>query len=187
MQKRATQDNRFIRPVTTTKADNYALDFSLNDVKGYLLVTHNEDDTTIQKIIEAVVSKLEQVTKRPFSYTRVTALMEVCQNPLFIPRLPVINMDYVGIKVDRGYNGYEALTTDEYEILGDELLLERLGVILFQYTAGYAPGELPSELKLAAFAEIAYRYENRGDKEISNDLCATAIKYIENYIVTSYL
>lgn len=187
MQNRIMPTNRFLKPVTTVKKDTYALDFSLQDVKDYLIVTHNEDDGVIQTIIDAVVSKLEQVVKRPFSYTAVNMLMEVCNATIHLPRLPIIEIDSVSIKTGKGYTGFEALTTDEYEFLGDDIILEQLGVMLVVYTAGYTPGNLPSELKNATFAEIAYRYQNRGDKTIDDGLCTTAMTYIQHLIVTSYI
>jgi hypothetical protein len=176
-----------MKPVEVKHLPDAVLDVTLPQVKDYLIVTHDEDDTVIQTILDAVVSRLESHCKRPFVYSEVTVFMDFIKNPLALPRLPFIQVIDLSIKVERGYTGYESLPLDDYEVFADEIILEQVGMILLKYKAGYAPGELPWGIRMAILAEVAYRYENRGDKALSPGLCETAEEYIREFIVTSYI
>lgn len=187
MLKKCTKSNKFLTSVTITTllGYNYEQQIPLADVKDYMIVSHDDDNTLISKIRDGVIKALEEATKRPFIPSVVQFLMEVNDTTVPLPRLPIIELNAITIRT--GPNTFEALTTDQYEYLGDDLLFEVTGVIAINYKAGYAIDSLPHNLRLAVLAETAYRYENRGDKELSADLCATANQYIANYIVSSYL
>jgi len=186
MRGQTIRDNRFIKPVSTKKVEGAVLDLTLQETKDWLIVTHNEDDTVIQRIIDAAVMTLESYCKRPFTPTEVTVYMDFCKNPLYFPRLPAISVTDVSIKVDRGYTGYESLPLDDYEVFADELILETTGIVYLRYTAGYGPGELPEAIKLALLHEIAYRYENRGDKNLDLGISEAAETYLRPYVITQY-
>lgn len=186
MQRQPIMDNRFMKPVESKRIVGGVLDISLNQVKEYLIITHNEDDAVIQRILDSVVERLEKYCKRPFTPTEITVYMDFCKNPLALPRLPIIELIDLAIKVERGYTGYEALALDDYEVFADEIILETTGIVYLKYKAGYSANELPESIKLAIYAEVAYRYENRGDKQLPADICQTAQEYLGPYIVTTY-
>jgi uncharacterized phiE125 gp8 family phage protein len=182
-------DNRFLSSVKTTRADGYDVDsiLTLDQVKNYLIVTHDEDNEVINQLLNAAIEKLESYCKRPFSESVVEMFMDVRNSTILFPRLPFISLTDVSIKVDRGYTGFEQLTSDEYEYFADELIVERIGTMYIKYKAGYASGELPDAIRNAILAEVAYRYENRGDKDLNPGICATAETYIAPFVVTSYI
>lgn len=186
MLKKCTRDNKFLTPVkVTADGANYEQQLPLSEVKEYLIVTTDDDNTLISKIRDSVCNLLEEQTKRPFIPSIVSFKMEVYNPTVPLPRLPIISITTLSIRSEP--NTLTPLTADQYEYLGDDLLFEVTGIIDINYKAGYAIGSLPDKLRLAALAEIAYRYENRGDKNLSPDLCATANQYISNSIVSSYL
>lgn len=186
MLKKCTRDNKFLTPVTVTAdSSTYEQQLPLTDVKDYLIVGHDDDNTLISKIRDAVCKSLEEQTKRPFIPSIVNFKMQVNNPTVPLPRLPIISISTLSMRTEP--NTLTALTTDQYEYLGNDLIFEVTGIIDINYKAGYAIGLLPGNLRLAALAEIAYRYENRGDKTLSADLCATANQYILNSIVSSYI
>jgi hypothetical protein len=186
MLKKCITDNKFLTPVkVVADGANYEQQLPLTDVKDYLIVGHDDDNTLISKIRDAVCMLLEEQTKRPFIPSIVSFKMQVNNPTVPLPRLPIISISTLSIRTEP--NTLTPLTTDQYEYLGDDLIFECTGIIDINYKAGYAIGSLPVNLRLAALAEVAYRYENRGDKNLSPDLCATANQYITNSIVSSYL
>lgn len=186
MLKKCTRSNKFMTFVKVIPSGaNYEQQLPLAEVKEYLIVGHDEDNTLISKIRDAVCRSLEEATKRPFIPSTVQFLMEVNNPVVPLPRLPIISIGTNNIRTEPGT--FEALATDKYEYLGDELIFEVTGIIDVNYTAGYVIGGLPDNLRLAALAEIAYRYENRGDKALPAEFCGTTTQYIANSIVSSYL
>jgi hypothetical protein len=187
MLRKCIKENKFLSFVKVIPIDpnNYEQQIPLADVKDYLIVSHDEDNTVISKIRDAVIKNLEEQTKRPFIPSNVQFIMEVNSPTVPLPRLPLIELSPISKRT--GANTWEVLTSDQYEYLGDDLILEVTGTIDINYKAGYAINSLPHDLRLAALAETAYRYENRGDKSLPAELCGTANQYISNHIVSSYL
>jgi hypothetical protein len=188
MQKRCITDNRFLTNPSFEVIDDtlagYLHQLPLTDVKAYLIVEHDEDDDVITKIVKAVCEELGRLTKRPFAPCNVSFVMEVSNPVIPFPYLPLIEITSIEKRVDK--DNYESLTSDSYEYIGDELIVEDTGTMRISYEAGYPVDNLPHALRLAALAEIGYRYDNRGDKSLPPGLCETANHYIQNYIVTSY-
>jgi len=187
MLRKCTKENKFLSCVKVIPIDpnNYEQQIPLADVKDYLIVSHDEDNTLISKIRDGVIKSLEEQTKRPFIPSDVEFVMLVNSPAVALPRLPIIELNPITIRT--GANTWEVLTSDQYEYLGNDLIFEVTGTIDISYKAGYAINSLPHDLRLAALAEIAYRYENRGDKSLPSELCGTANQYISNHIVSSYL
>lgn len=186
MLKKCIRDNKFLTPVTVVAdGTNYEQQLPLSDVKDYLIVGHDDDNTLISKIRDAAIKLIEEQVKRPYIPSIVSFKMQVNNPTVPLPRLPIISISTLSIRCEP--NTWTPLTADQYEYLGNDLIFEVTGMIDIIYKAGYAIGSLPDNLRLAALAETAYRYENRGDKNLSPDLCATANQYITNSIVSSYL
>lgn len=179
--------NRFLQPVKVTAFAGATTEaqIPLQAVKDYLIVTHNEDDTLIASIRDAVIDQISELTKRPLIVSSVLMLMDVGNPEIKLPRLPYIEITAVSKRVEK--NSYEALTIDQYEVIASDLISEEIGILQIQYKAGYAVGQLPRSLILAVLSEVAYRYENRGDKQLSDGLCSTANQYIQNFVVSAYL
>jgi hypothetical protein len=186
MLKKCTE-NKFLTfvKVIPLATYNYEQQIPLADVKDYLIVSHDDDNTLISKIRDSAISLLEEQTKRPFIPSAVQFIMQVNSSTVPLPRLPIIELSPINIRTEP--NTFEVLANDKYEYLGNDLIFEVTGVLDINYKAGYAIGSLPENLRLAALAEIAYRYENRGDKSLPAELCGTANQYIGNSIVSSYL
>jgi hypothetical protein len=187
MPKKCIKDNRFLSRVSATLQDlgSLATQFTLASLKDYLIVGHTDDDSLIGQIRDSVCTLIMEQTKRPLVPVTCEFLMEVNNPVVKIPRLPVDTINSVHEKVSQ--NTYEALPTTDYELVGDDLVLEKTGIMRINYDGGYAISSVPEPLRLAVFAEVAYRYENRGDKNLPAELCGPANQYITNYIVSSYL
>ena len=187
MVKKCIQHNRFLKSVSVSPQTGitYVDQLPLQKVKDYLIVSHDDDDAMITGLIDSVCAALSDATKRPYIPSDIVFYMEVNKADVLLPRLPIASITTVSKRT--GSNTYEDLTSDQYEFLGDSLILEETGIMVVTYSGGYAIGELPNALEIAALAEIAYRYENRGDKAIAGSFCATADAYIANYIVPYYI
>ncbi len=187
MQKKCITPNRFLQPVKVTilAPGTNEMQVPLSDLKDWLIVTHDEDDAVIATMRDSVMEEISVLSKRPLIPSTVFFIMEVNNSTIKLPRLPFINSLEISKRVDK--NTYEAIAIDRYEVIGDEVIVEDRGVMQIQYEGGYAINELPQALLLAVYSEVAYRYDNRGDKKISEGLCEAANQYIQNFVVTSYL
>lgn len=186
MQRKCTRDNKFLSTVNVQPGEyTYNDQLPLDEVKEYLIVGHSDDDTLIGRIRDSVCKTIEEQSKRVILPCKVQFMMEVNNTTVAIPRLPITGKDVIMKKVGR--EEFEEVDADLYEWLGDELIFEVTGVMNITYEAGYDIGSLNDNLRLAILAEIAYRYENRGDKNLPAELCGTADQYIRNLIVSSYL
>lgn len=155
----------------------------LSTIKAELVIEHSEDDGILIRLRKAVIQAFQDYTKNVFqSETPVQVLANVVNSCFRIPRIPINSITSVSIKT--APNTYEALPTDQYELIGDELVIERTGAMQIVYKAGYE--ELPANLLEAVLAEIVYRYENRNDEQQTQDFAGKAEAYLTPFIYRAY-
>ena len=172
--------NRIIKIGVTPSGNEW---ISLGDVKEWLIVDHNEDDTLITRLMTAVRMAFEKYTKTCLIDSTVVVMVDL-KNPEFkFPRLPFKEINSIDIRKSDG--SFTPLSTDEYTELGDSICFETLGVVRIDYDSIWTA--LPDDIKIAMFSEIAFRYTERGDKKGQSGLCETAEAYLLPYINMSYI
>jgi len=155
----------------------------LATIKSELVINHDEDNGILTRLRKAVIVAFQEYTKNVFYPETVVKVWANVNNSCFrIPRIPVIEITSVSLKT--APNTYEVLATDQYELIGDELLLEKTGILLVEYTAGYE--ELPANLQEAILSEITYRYENRNDVQQTQEFAGKAEAYLTPFIYRAY-
>lgn len=131
-------------------SDLVAEPVSVTECKQYMAVDYANDDTLIATMIGAARRRLEKFTGRSFGAKTIKVIMDIwCGQTL--PGGPV-NAITTALREDTA--------DDDYKLAGDEFEPTYGGRWEVTYTTN---GSLPDDLKLAIMAEVANRYENRGD------------------------
>jgi len=155
----------------------------LSVLKKALVIDHDEDDSIIERLRISVFASFQLYTKNVFvADTNITVTANVKDSCFAMPRIPVTDILEVSIKT--APNSYEALDADQYELLGNELILEKTGIIKISCVAGHP--DLPSPIYDAIVAEIVYRYENRNDKQLSAEYAGQAEILLTPFIYRAY-
>jgi hypothetical protein len=124
---------------------------SLTEVKSYLDIDFTNHDTLLGTMISAARRRLEKYTGRSFGAKTMNVIMDVyCDQTL--PGGPILAVTSAT---------REGETDANYKLLGDEFKPDFGGLWDVNYTTN---GTTNEDLKLAIMAEVAYRYENRGDE-----------------------
>lgn len=177
--------------IKQTPLDSEVLPVSLDEVKTWLIVDHNEDDDLILNLIKTAVLRIEELCKRPLSPSTVefTFQIVVCSTIFDLPRIPVKEITKI-----ESYSNKEWSDLDlaDYPLLGDSIDGIFTGTCRVTYLAGYTSVAdegyevLPPVFKDALKELISYLYEHRGD-EIENDGCLLAEKILLPYINMAWL
>lgn len=149
---------------------------SVADAKTHLKITHTDDDTYLGELVASTRKELEEYTTRSIgSQVRVWTVDVGAYVETLIPYGPVNTLTTVAEKTD--YNTYETLTQfTDFDTDGQaDMTFVPFWTSRYKltYTAGYTT--LPEGLKAAWLNEIAYRYEHRGDEQISGVCEATKV------------
>jgi hypothetical protein len=160
--------NRIIDISVTS--DLVAEPVSLTEVKNYLKIDFSNDDTLLDVMRAAARRRLESYTARSFGAKTITVTMDIDE----YQELPYGPVNAVTSATRDG----EASTG--YELKGSEFHPDLGGEWVVTYTTN---GDLPDDLKLAILAEVAYRYENRGDDNVASlsTLAKELAKPYKNY------
>lgn len=166
---------------------NIAEPLLLPDVKDELLVAHNEDDARLTLLIKEVREAVEARIKVHLVPTDVVAYIHV-ESEFKIPRIPVVT--FTKAEVRTSANTYVELTANtDYERIAAKFYPQRTGIHRLTWVAGYdessTDNKVPYSLKLAMKHEIAYRYENKGDKNAQ--MCEQARRLLNPFKNTAWL
>lgn len=175
--------NKIIK-ITVTPTDPLAEPLVLSDVKEWLIVEHDEDDTLITNIMKGVKIAFQNWAKICLTEATVVVIVDLKCGEFKIPRLPFGEIVSISAKDTDAESGYTELNADDYEVIGDSICIERLGITRVEYSAGYET--IPDDIKIAMFSEIAYRYENREKKSGDAGFCDLAESYMLPYLNLSY-
>lgn len=134
-------------------SDLVAEPLSLTEVKEYLDIDYSNHDDMLLTMIGAARRRLERYTARSFGSKTVKVIMEAWCGQV-LPYGPV-NAITAALR--------EGTADTGYEVKGDEFEPDFGGEWEVTYTT---IGDLPDDLKEAMMAEVAYRYENRGDDNV---------------------
>jgi hypothetical protein len=169
---------------------NFSEPISLAEAKAHLIITSDDDDVYLEALISACRATMEQYCHISIVEKIITLTTESCQKPLLkwgppnryydnagkdyepqiifeLPEGPVTELISITSINSDGTTQTLILGTD-YQVIGTSFKTVKInnGYInnVLVYMTGYNPAKIPYNLKLAILAEIAYRYENRGDK-----------------------
>lgn len=175
-----SQRNRIIDIKRTESSPTEPL--TLTEVKAHLLISFTDDDTLLTSLITQARKAIENYCKVSIVAQTVTMTADLFQE-WELPYGPVTGIQGVATRSGTEGSGpasYETVT-DGWGTDGEEFLsFDPTGATSSQifscatntpnrfkiiYTTGYNP--VPDDLALAVLNEIAYRYENRGNQDLS--------------------
>lgn len=141
------------------------LPISLELAKGYLRITHDQEDSVLQHLILAAIAWVEEASGK--TLTQKTWTFSIRRSRAFLPNPPVLKI------LEVRYNGKELLE-GKYEFFdrngrpGIQVLFPvSEGVLFVRYITGYGedPKDIPETLKNTILTTLAYLYENRGEEK----------------------
>lgn len=143
------------------------LPLSLELAKGYLRITHNQEDTVLQHLLRAAVMWVEEASEK--TLTPKTWLFTHKQRKVFLPNPPVLKILEVKFKgVTLPEDKYSLWDQNGRAIL-EVLSADIAGVLSVKYVTGYGddPQAIPETLRNTVLTTLAYLYENRGEQKIT--------------------
>lgn len=155
---------------------------SLDEVKAFIHVAFDDDDSLITRLINECTAAIESFCNISISMQTITLLGDfLCETEL--PHGPLESFTSVEVR-DWDGNYTDAEIVDDYVIDGDtgeyaRYIPRRYGRQRLVYDTGMDP--IPDNLKLAIKNEIQYRYEFRGDQPTGDGLCAAAEKLASKF------
>lgn len=129
----------------------------LQEAKDWCRIDVADDDTLITKLIKAARLVCERYVNLSFIPRTVTATIHNGLGGITLPYGPVTS--------EVAYSNI-----DESEATGYDINTGSGNDVVAVYSAGYAAGELPEDLRTAVLDQIAWMYNNRGDVKIASAL-----------------
>src|SRR6185312_16122520 len=131
---------------------------TLQEAKDWCRIDVPDDDSLITKLIKGARFICERYVNLSFITRTVTAKIHNGAGDINLPYGPV----------NGTVNYYEL---DGTTVINDlDLTVGSGNNIIAVYTAGYADGTLPDDLRTALLDQIAWMYQNRGDTAIASGL-----------------
>jgi len=139
---------------------------TVEELKAFARIDGDTEDDLIEELGITARQACEAYTNISFVRKEVTAIINNSLGSCYLPYGPVIG-DVTSVKDDNGKDFSDPVIKGnkfKYLKLPDEDYVEVV------YTAGYAAGELPKNLKTSVLNWFAYLYENRGDEKTNENL-----------------
>lgn len=142
--------------------------FDLVEVKRYLRVDFNDDDTLIESLIAAATNHVEQHLGRTLLKTRYKLAWQYCRNEQYLdyfvvqlPMGPVLSVEKV-FDCHR-QEKLRRISVDIESAKPNVMFACNYEQVLIEYTAGYGdtPECVPQEIRQATLSIIAELYRNR--------------------------
>lgn len=165
---------------------------TLQYAKNWMRVTHSEDDTIIGDLIDSCTREMEEfaritlISKSIYVDVDIYIPINKCESEFELPYGAVLNSLDEGISVNyrngMKYSDYEPKTVDtDYFIRGmnfPRLVFTVAGLYGITYETFLPDVDLPIA-RSAVLADVAHRYEFRGDADKANGICPAARKLIQ--------
>jgi uncharacterized phiE125 gp8 family phage protein len=202
-----------IKDIKNRQAESITEPVTLAEVKAWLIIdtVNTDDDALLTRLITEVRQAIENKTKLSLVKRVIVVTVDLVRE-FKLPHGPIRSIDAVVFR--KGTNGdgtpdNETLTITDYTTDGEDFILiksSRCGRHKTTYTTGFGEDEeidydnpTPEDLMLAIKAEIAYRYEHRGDETNTlsdsgnatvqrvSGISADALQYLRPYIDTAWV
>lgn len=146
---------------------------TLEQAKAHLRVVFSDEDDYISGLITAARQMAEGRLNRTLVQRQITARFAACDRRFYLTKPPIISVDAVtyldadGVEQTVAPTGYRVQTSNElprlFAVPGAEWpgLLPDGGEFEVEYTAGYAPGEVPAPIVSWMLLVIGALYAHR--------------------------
>ncbi len=135
----------------------------LEEVKIYLKIDNNIEDTLLNDLILTAIKNCEECTNISLGNKNWFAIYKITNHfsEIILPRKPVHKVIELG---GFHYNGKKSKLSDsQYHLLDNRVIFKQISFfnqIYIDFNAGYSE-QIPAELKINIFEHIAEMYENR--------------------------
>ena len=155
------KNNSSYKIIETRPQEIMSLDF----VKNYIRISHNNDDALIVEMIEAAMDAAENYIAMALKLKIVETVIYNA-NEIWLPLIPVARI--LEVKSDD-----IVLRDDDFIIRGPRIRLEKLTKtqkLEVRYIAGYEdPKHIPTSVKHGILIHVTQLYDNRGNPSVFTD------------------
>lgn len=152
---------------------------SLTDMKNWMRVRDDSDNTLISNLITSARRHIEKLTGIALTNQRYSVMLQTSgvNKDMWVVDLPYSLNDCIPVvKFKNGINDYTLLTKDtDYEVIGGKLFLYSQGVFDVEYDCGY--GQVPEDLISDIMTLVTWSYENRGKKMLGDAKQGLVLQY----------
>lgn len=146
--------------------------FTLETIKHYLRISHNDDDNWITELLEAAISTAENFMRIKILETHVSIKFVASSKSFRMPITPIAKI--LSVTVSASDHNID-LQEEEYTVCNDFLRLTNLPLydsLSIKYIAGYLDQkDLSAAVKQGILLHISEMYDNRGSIcTISNEV-----------------
>ena len=151
---------------------------TLDEIKDWVRVRGSDQDTVLSVIQDTVHEAFEEAfgrATRTGTYRMEFDNVLPARATVELPRPPLSSLDTVE-RYDEADEAWETVPAGDYQVVRDAeqvpATVEPVDTtwpvdrLRFTYTAGYAAGSEPSQLKTALLMLAAHLYEHRGDADM---------------------
>lgn len=148
------------------KADPIIDAASVDMIKDYYRINHDEDDEQIRRNLRTALTQIENYTNRTIITRQLTARWKRYNNIIHLPAPPHVSVTSVTAIADDDTTTTLTLNTDYYEFGNEELWFEFLGwrdeELQVVYQAGYGKGldDIPTWAQDAVVYQMGILYSN---------------------------
>lgn len=152
-----------------TKSINSTTDediVTLAEVKSFMSITHTDDDTLINTLLEMAIDLAERYTGLMIYRRTITLEYTQYANAVLLPWPPHVTVSEVRTKT---LGEETTLTSDEYFITGqDQKTLHLKNAVSYEglevdLTTGYGASGVPDSIKVAIMKTTLSQYEDRNN------------------------
>lgn len=152
---------------------------SLTDMKNWMRVRDNSDDTLITNLMTSARRHIEKLTGVALTNQKFKVILETSgiNKNIWVVDLPYSSNDCTPIvRLKNWINDYTTLTKNtDYEVIGGKLFLYSQAIYDVEYDCGY--GQVPDDLISDIMTLVAWSYENRGKKMIGDAKSGLLLQY----------
>ena len=164
-----------------------AVNITLDEVKAHLRVTDDSEDTLILQMIKAAVKEAENITNRALSVKTYEFYLDVVKS-FILPKPPFIELSSLQIKQDIDYVDFNSYKLDDIKepaevIIENSFNCNEINCLKCTYKTGYS--EVPEDIKIWIFMQVANLYEYRTQFETGISVNAIKNPFVDN-LLTSY-
>jgi uncharacterized phiE125 gp8 family phage protein len=137
---------------------------SLEMVKNYIRIIHDNDDAMLNDMIDAAIFYAENFIKSSLTIKTIEVVTYNCK-VILLPLLPVLKI--LEVKADDKIIEETAFSLGKHSVILD---LSKIQKSVVTYVAGYEnPSQVPAPIKQGLLIHISQMYDNRGNAVAFSD------------------
>lgn len=138
---------------------------SLEMVKNYVRIAHDNDDAMLNDMIEASISYAENFIKSSLTIKIIETVSYNCK-VILLPIFPVVKI--LEVKADDKVIDDQGFSLAKHSVILNEAYKIQKSVVI--YIAGFEkPSQIPTSIKQGILIHVSQMYDNRGNPAAFSD------------------